>query len=337
MASEQPHELGFADDLGAAGLIPRVWLMLGQLDNLSVSRPCVPVMVQLSAACSPVFEGRACSVALGFLIIGAAKSGTTTLYDDLAQHPELHLPDDKEPDILEIARDDADARELYRRHFAKAKPGQLCGDGSTFYAMLPDRKAVAAMARRVCGDAARIVYIVRDPVERIVSHLAHDVAVARLPADDGDQAVLNEPRFIAWSDYPMQLSQWIEAFGADRILLIRFEHYIANRHTVASEVAAFVGADPALLPMSGSVSNQRGSQSALRGRWLHALVRSRTYRFMLRRLIPPALRRRTTSALSRRVDVSNITLAPETRAKLKARFANQEAEIAALPVRKIGF
>ena len=322
---------------GSACWIPRVWLTLGQLGKLLLRPPCVPVMVQLSAASFHGFRGSACSVALEFLIIGSAKSGTSTLYEDLALHPELHLPDDKEPDILEIARNDADARELYRRHFAKAKPGQLCGDGSTFYAMLPDRKAVADMARRVCGDAARIVYIVRDPVERIVSHLAHDVAVARLPADDGDAAVLNEPRFIAWSDYPMQLRQWIEAFGADRILLIRFEHYIANRHTVASEVAAFVGVDPALLPMSGSVSNRRGSQSALRGRWLQALVLSRTYRFALRRMIPAALRRRTASALSRRVDVGGITLTPETRAMLKARFANQEAEIAALPVRKIGF
>ena len=135
----------------------------------------------------------------------------------------------------------------------------------------------------------------------------------------------------------MQLSQWIEAFGADRILLIRFEHYTAYRHAVASEVAAFVGANSALLPMPGSVSNRRGSQMALRGRWLQALVRSRTYRFMLRRLIPVALRRRTTSALSRRVDVSDVALAPETRAMLQARFADQEAEIAALPVRKIGF
>jgi hypothetical protein len=58
---------------------------------------------------------------------------------------------------------------------------------------------------------------------------------------------------------------------------------------------------------------------------------------MLRRLIPVALRRRTTSALSRRVDVSDVALAPETRAMLQARFADQEAEIAALPVRKIGF
>ena len=182
-----------------------------------------------------------------FIIVGACKAGTTTLYDDLSVHPDAALPDDKEPDILHRARDARHALDLWHRHFASTGKAGVRGEGSTYYTMSPDLPPVARLARDAIGAEGRIVYIVRDPIRRIESHLAHDHAVGRLAARDYDKAALEMGRFVSWSDYGRQIAPWIEAFGRSNVLLVCFEDFVANRHRIGREVAAFVGLDPELM------------------------------------------------------------------------------------------
>ena len=72
-----------------------------------------------------------------FIIIGAAKAGTTSLYAMLDRHPDIFMPRQKEPEFF--ARDDLYAQGLdsYAENFAGAKPGQVVGEASTLYSLSP--------------------------------------------------------------------------------------------------------------------------------------------------------------------------------------------------------
>ena len=104
-----------------------------------------------------------------FLIVGAMKAGTTTLYHDLSEHPDIFLPVLKEPEVLTTLERLDEMRAYYARLFRPARPGQLKGEASTAYTKRPNNEGVAEKARALCGDGLKIIYIRRDPVERIRS------------------------------------------------------------------------------------------------------------------------------------------------------------------------
>jgi hypothetical protein len=272
-----------------------------------------------------------------FYIIGAAKSGTTTLCNDLGAHPQVFMPDDKEADVLHRCEGDLDrARQLYARLFTQARSDQLCADGSTFYSMAPEFPEVASLARKLSGEKATIIYILRDPVARIESHIAHDAAVGRLDAAKIDEMALSEPRFVSWSDYPAQLAHWTAAFGTGNVLLIRFEHFIAHRAETVRAVSDFLGLQAVEIVPSGQTHNARGSMLQVRIPFLSGLINSTIYRTVVRSMLPQsfrdALKRSTTNA----VDVSSLSLSESTRTALRERFADQDALLAASGVRMIG-
>ena len=107
-----------------------------------------------------------------FMLIGAMKSGTTTLHAYLSRHPGLFLCTPKEPGFF--SRDERYARGLdwYRELFTDAQPEQLCGEASTCYSRWPHFENAAP---RIAADVpgAKLLYITRDPVERAYSHYRH--------------------------------------------------------------------------------------------------------------------------------------------------------------------
>ena len=72
-----------------------------------------------------------------FVLIGAAKAGTTSLYALLDRHPDIFMPKVKEPEFF--ARDDryAEGIESYAAAFAAAAPGQIAGEASTIHSLSP--------------------------------------------------------------------------------------------------------------------------------------------------------------------------------------------------------
>lgn len=268
-----------------------------------------------------------------FLIIGACKAGTTTLYDDLARHPDSAMPSDKEPDILHRASGDpAEARRLWDAHFSGMPIRAIRGEASTYYTMLQDFGEVASLARAALGPDLRLVYLMRDPVTRIESHLAHDYSVGRLPSDDFDRHALEEPRFVDWSNYALQLRPWIAAFGREALMPLVFEEFIRDRNSVAARVASFVGLDPVRLPECTGVSNVRGTQRAPRSSLLSQIQRSALYRRGLRPLLPARLHGALREGMTSARHVPKITLAPATVAEVRSRLCNLEDELRALDI-----
>lgn len=225
-----------------------------------------------------------------FLVIGAMKAGTTTLYQDLRANPAIFLP---EKELSALRSPDVDAAS-YAALFAGACAAQVLGDVSAPYAKLPESGGVVERAVRLLGTDFRVVYLVRDPVDRTVSHHFH--RLARRAADQSiDVAVREDPKLINYSRYGMQIAPWIDAIGVGNVHLVHFERYVAARADVLAEVETLVGAPPSAVDPSTVHNRGDGRPVAvgLRGR----LTRSTAYR----RYVRPRLGEDARSRLARAV------------------------------------
>ncbi len=232
-----------------------------------------------------------------FLIIGAMKCGSTSLYRDLDTHPRVFFPIDKEPCNLcsDHVLTDEGQRE-YEAIFKRAAPDQLCAEASTDYTKLPDRPGVPERALRVLGLELRVIYLVRDPVKRIISHHYHEYSRGAMPADISD-AVERFPELVNYSRYAMQLEPWIETLGADRVRVVRFEDFIADRAGVVGSVQAFLGLDPRpdLIEVD-TIHNKSEAKPIARGP-VGRLIHTRAYRSLIRPLAPAGLKGRLRRAM----------------------------------------
>ena len=110
-----------------------------------------------------------------FLIIGSMKSGTTGIFQDLATHPDIYSGGNKEPQNLTSDKVLTDnGIKNYSQEFKAAKPQQLICDASTAYAKRPDFERVSFRASKVLSNDFKVIYIVRQPVDRIVSQYHHE-------------------------------------------------------------------------------------------------------------------------------------------------------------------
>jgi hypothetical protein len=173
-----------------------------------------------------------------FLVIGAMKAGSTTLYEDLRANPGIFVI---EKELDSLSRPELTAAS-YGALFAAARPEQVTGDVSATYAKLPQTAGLAERAGTLLGDEFRVIYLVRDPVDRAVSHHFHRL-VRRTIDPSIDVAVRADPRLVDYSRYGMQLEPWVDVVGADRVHLVHFERYVADRAGVLTQVLGFLGAD----------------------------------------------------------------------------------------------
>jgi hypothetical protein len=216
-----------------------------------------------------------------FLVIGAMKAGTTTLYHDLSLNPEVFLAD-KEASGLITARTRSD----YTTHFQGAGRGKLVGDVSTRYAMLPCEPDVVARARRILSRGTRIVYLVREPVARTLSHHNHmrTVIGPERMGPDINLEIQRRPELIAWSRYAMQLRPWIDAFGTEAVRVIVLEDYACRRREVVEDLCEWLGVRPHTKNLEHSrIHNDGTDRSVVRGPW-EGLRQSLVYRRLVRPL-----------------------------------------------------
>lgn len=181
-------------------------------------------------------------------VIGAAKSGTSSLHYYLGLHPEIHMSADKEPHYFtQLAGGRAPVREYtdaeYQRLFDSDLP--VRGESSVTYSFHPYPAGVSDLIADAAPDA-RIIYLVRDPVDRAVAHYNHRVALGTetRSLDDVVRSPVEErERYIAASSYATQLEQYQRRFPADRILVLDHRDLLLDRPSVLRETFAFLGVD----------------------------------------------------------------------------------------------
>ena len=196
-----------------------------------------------------------------FFLVGAARSGTTTLWRALGDHDDVFLPEIKEPHVYAYLADptstgdlfesEASARAFYRDLYADAADETAIGDCSVTSLCVP---GVAAAIGRDVPDA-RIVVILRQPVDRAYSHHALFVAnggervkdfAAALALDEERRAqgVNMSYRYLDWSRYAGQLQPFVDTFGRDRVLVHLYDDLVADPKTVVRGTFEFLGVDP---------------------------------------------------------------------------------------------
>lgn len=185
-----------------------------------------------------------------FFIIGAAKSGTSSLHSYLDQHPEVQMSPNKEPRFfagpdggIPYPPDKVWERAEYERLF---DPGfRVRGESSTDYAAHPRRRGSAARIKELVPEA-KFVYLVRDPVARTISHYKMGVALMgeRRPLEDALEDLNPLSPYVASSLYATQVELYREHFPAEQMLVIDQGELLADREATLRRVFAFLEVDP---------------------------------------------------------------------------------------------
>lgn len=176
-----------------------------------------------------------------FYIIGAMKCATSTLHEQLARRDRFHMSEPKEPNFFNDVGLYETGWDEYRALFSGARLDQITGESSTHYTKLPTYQGTA---ERIFEHTphARFVYVMRDPIERLVSQYVHEWTEREVDCPISE-AVRKYPRLIAYSRYAAQLEPFITRFGRNKILPVFFEHLVSHREQELERVARFVGDD----------------------------------------------------------------------------------------------
>ena len=170
------------------------------------------------------------------------KSGTTSLFHYLRAHPQAHLSPLKEVEFFVEEMNWRRGFDWYRAQFAGARPESIAiGEASTAYTKYPEFKGVPErIAQHLPG--ARLIYIVRDPIERIRSHYQHRVqsGAEREPLE---RAVLEDLRYVNCSRYAMQIERYLPHFPREHVLLVTSEGLRSSRAETLRSVYGFLGID----------------------------------------------------------------------------------------------
>jgi hypothetical protein len=256
---------------------------------------------------------------LGVCLIGSQKSGTTSLSAWLAAHPQLAHSRVKETHFWSrhqdaaMERTDAEVEAWFDDQFADAQDGQLLVDSSTSYSMHPEFPGVADRLWAHNPDL-RILYIVRDPVARIESHLGHDYRNRLIDALDL-ATVRARPRYLERSSYHAQLTEWARLFPWSQIHVVVLEELLRSPAEELGAIEAFLGIDggAAVLPRLNVTEALRGP-TAIEKRLQRAIVR---------------LPHRLTTAMRRRWGrvAPSVDLGPEAHAEIRRDLAADRAAL----------
>ncbi len=234
------------------------------------------------------------------LIIGAPKAGTSALHAALATHPQVFAPRIKEPKYYMcedapppayVGPGDAHSqqewvwrREDYRRLFDPAPEGSVRIESTPFYLALPSAR------RRIAEELpdARLVVVVRDPVDRAYSNWMHLWVDGLEPIPDFVEAWHAEPERIrrGWAPfwhyqrlgrYGEQLEDLVRLVGRDRVLVIRYWQLVSAPRETLDRVAGFIGVDPGIVRVVPRDNARRYVEPGPRATALGRAVRAGAY------------------------------------------------------------
>jgi hypothetical protein len=216
-----------------------------------------------------------------FLIIGAMKSGTTALYYYLEQHPEIYMSPVKEPNFFsqENAVDTVTHIETYQYLFRGASGKKAIGEASHSYLYEP--RAAAEIRRYV--PEAKLIAILRNPIDRAYSHFLHMVRSGTEPLDDFAQALREEEvgihkgrtfqDYIGRGLYYNQLKRYFGTFSREQVRVYLYEDLSGAPISTVQDAFRFLKVDDSFVP---DVSLRRNVSGHPRYKTLDRLLRSQS-------------------------------------------------------------
>jgi hypothetical protein len=199
-----------------------------------------------------------------FVILGTHKGGSSSLYNYVAQHPQIAPSFRKE--VHFFCSNHARGDDWYRAHFPKRNampPGTITGESTPLYLLHPHAPERAKQSI----PGAKFLVLLRDPVERTISHYYHqirkdretftldDALAAESERTDADwQNLLDDPghtieparrfSYKRRSLYAEQLERWFACYDRDRFFIESSEAFFTEPAVVLQKAFAFLGVDP---------------------------------------------------------------------------------------------
>ena len=226
-----------------------------------------------------------------FVIIGAMKSATSTLHQQLAAQPGVFMSTPKEPNFFSDDAIYARGLRWYRDLFAAARPDQLRGESSTHYTKLPKHPRAAERLVAALGTEVKLIYVMRHPVDRLVSHYIHEWTQGVIE-DPIDLAVARHPELVDYGRYSRQLEPWLAHFGTRRILPVFFDSLMERPQHELDRIGAFLGLAQPMLWRKDRARENVSLERLRMPRWASLIAEHPPLRRISRRTIPAAWRER---------------------------------------------
>ena len=191
-----------------------------------------------------------------FLVIGAMKSGTTSLHGYLAAHPQVFMAEPKELHFFSVGNIWQRGQAWYEECFASASDSLARGEASPSYSQADIFRGVAGRIAGMLPDI-RIVYIVRHPIERMCSMYLHQLASGREHRAIAD-AFRDSAYYLNSSRYAWQLDHHLEYIPADRVKVLTTDALRDEPSNDVAELYEFIGVDPAAARHARSTEGDRG-------------------------------------------------------------------------------
>ncbi len=259
------------------------------------------------------------------------KCGTTSLHNYLAEHPQIFMTKDpwKEPAYFVDRLNWSKGEDWYRSLFRDAGDAIYRGESSTDYTKFPHYRGVAERIARFCPQG-RILYLMRDPIERAVSHYWWEVQWSaegrKMPVAVRKLDIIRDVSY-----YAMQLRQFLSLFDRAQILALTTEELSAAPSKTIARIIDWLGLEGPFVP---SRIDKRHNVS---GPTVQKVIGSEVFSHLhggllwktAKRVIPATVRKRAIRALSRRVPRDD-THRSATIAYLRPIQREQTAELAEL-------
>lgn len=280
-----------------------------------------------------------------FIIIGAPRCGTTSLYAYLKQHPEVYMSPLKEtnfflfagnepalagPDGDNINRDSIYRLEDYERLFSVRTTEKAAGEASPRYL---DCAGTAARIRKLM-PGVKLVAILRDPVKRALSHFAMRKRDGWEPCETFEAAMADEPRRLQdnWAGgiylqrgfYAHHLRSYYDHFPADQIRVYLFEDLLTRPGELFTDLFSFIGVDPGFRPDISSTFNASGviKNPVLRWVW----TRTHPAQALIRPLLPKRIRQSISSVFTG-LEKEAMEFSPELQCQLSEIFRDDVLDL----------
>lgn len=225
-----------------------------------------------------------------FIIIGAMKSGTTSLYYYLKAHPQIGMSAIKETDFFIDERNYSKGLEWYKSQFTGDY--KIYGEASPNYTKAHYFKGVPKRMYEIVPNT-KLIYIVRDPVERIISHYTHNCGAGR-ESENMSNTFQNRERldhYLNSSKYFWQIKHYLNYYSREQILIIPSDKLRKQRESTLEDVFRFLGVDSILetdLYKKEFGTTDRRTSKGRTGR----LIFDNAFVKFLKRGIPPNFKRK---------------------------------------------
>ncbi len=258
-----------------------------------------------------------------FIVIGAMKSATTTLHEQLRRQRGLLMSQTKEPNFFSDDENYAKGLQWYASCFPPATQDGLRGESSTHYTKLP---AFPHTVQRMKSALPRVklIYVMRHPIDRLISHYLHELTVGQA-SGDLEEAVARHQGLVDYGRYSYQLEPYFQAYGCQSVLPVFFDRLVAEPDEELERIGRFLGT-PEPLCWDHTIGPQNVGRERLRSSHLrNLLVQSPVLAPLRRTLIPRRLSERLKALWRFRMDRPEIP--PRLYARLRLAFDEDLARL----------